>query len=58
MVGSICTVFEIGQGDVSEGQEFHGLDALVIIKAVKELERKGKAKIFSGTGSNLGVKFF
>ena len=58
MVGSICTIFEIGQGDASEGQEFHGLDELVIVKAVKEIEKRGKAKIFSGTGSEMGVKFF
>jgi hypothetical protein len=57
MIGSICTVWEIGQGDAT--QEFHGLDELVIVKAVKELEKRGKAKMFSGTtGSDLGVKFF
>lgn len=55
----VLTVWEIQNGDDSQGQEFFGLDTKVLLKALKSLEAQGKAEVFSGTSDeNLGVKFF
>ena len=62
--GQVCTVYEISQGDEVESQEFYQLDGKVLMKALKQLEREGKAQIFQGSGgtgggseAGLGVKF-
>jgi len=58
-LNSVLTVYEIQQGDDSEGQEFHNLETRVLLKALKYLEKEGKCQVFTGTSDdNLGVKFF
>ncbi|KAH3760784.1 vacuolar protein sorting 25 [Pelomyxa schiedti] len=59
MLGNVLTVWEIQNGENSQGQEFFELDTRVLMKALGVLEREGKAQVFSGTSDeNLGVKFF
>ncbi|PRP78288.1 hypothetical protein PROFUN_13822 [Planoprotostelium fungivorum] len=56
---AILTLYEIQQGDDSAGEEFHGLDTKVLIKALTCLEKQNRAQIFSGNNNeDLGVKFF
>lgn len=55
----VLTVWEIQNGEDSEGQEFFGLETKILLKALRALEAQGKAEVFSGTSDeNLGVKFF
>eukprot|EP00027_Filamoeba_sp_ATCC50430_P006887 CAMPEP_0168562398 /NCGR_PEP_ID=MMETSP0413-20121227/12100_1 /TAXON_ID=136452 /ORGANISM="Filamoeba nolandi, Strain NC-AS-23-1" /LENGTH=178 /DNA_ID=CAMNT_0008593819 /DNA_START=13 /DNA_END=546 /DNA_ORIENTATION=+ len=48
-LNTVLTVFEIQQGEDSEGQEFHGLETKVLLKALKALEKQNKAQVFTGT---------
>lgn len=57
MVGSVCTLFEITNGDDSVDQEFHGLDESVLRKALQLLEQSGKCELIT-FDDNQGVKFF
>ena len=57
MTNTVCTIFELIEGENSVGQEFHGLDQSVIIKALKILEDKGKCELMLFDDSE-GVKFF
>ncbi|EFA78377.1 vacuolar protein sorting 25 [Heterostelium album PN500] len=55
---SILTVWEIQKGDDTKNLEFHEINTNILMKALKSLEKQGKAQIFSGSENNLGVKFF
>eukprot|EP01119_Soliformovum_irregulare_P018524 TRINITY_DN56_c0_g1_i1.p2 TRINITY_DN56_c0_g1~~TRINITY_DN56_c0_g1_i1.p2 ORF type:complete len:179 (+),score=31.46 TRINITY_DN56_c0_g1_i1:49-585(+) len=58
-LNTVLTVYEIQEGDDSEGQEFHGLETRVLLKALNALEKQKKAQVFTGSSDdNLGVKFF
>ncbi|XP_012276013.1 vacuolar protein-sorting-associated protein 25 [Orussus abietinus] len=56
-IGSVCTFFELTQGDDTIDQEFHGLDTEVLIRALRTLEASRKAEIIM-FDDNQGVKFF
>ncbi|XP_063991069.1 vacuolar protein-sorting-associated protein 25 [Diachasmimorpha longicaudata] len=56
-VGSVCTLFELTQGDNTVDQEFYGLDNEVVTRALKTLESQGKAELIF-FDDNQGVKFF
>ncbi|EGR47354.1 uncharacterized protein TRIREDRAFT_64485 [Trichoderma reesei QM6a] len=55
--GSVLTVYELTEGENTRGTEFHGMDNLVLMKALNILVKQGKAQIF-GSEDSLGVKFF
>lgn len=57
MTNTVCTLFEITNGDNSVDQEFHELDQSVLIKALKLLEQSQKCELIS-FDDNQGVKFF
>lgn len=57
LVGSVFTLFELTQGEDTTDQEFHGLDAEILTRALKTLETSGKAELIS-FDDNQGVKFF
>lgn len=57
LIGSVCTLYEITNGDDTIGQEFHGLDESVLLKALQQLEQNGKCELIS-FDDNQGVKFF
>lgn len=54
MLGQVCTVFEIGNGDNSSDQEFHGLDNDILLKVLRRLQESGKCELIDDEG----VKFF
>ncbi|CAD7089166.1 unnamed protein product [Hermetia illucens] len=54
---SVCTIYEISNGDNSVGEEFHELDQDVVLKALKLLEEQGKCELMLFDDSQ-GVKFF
>ncbi|KAJ8321029.1 hypothetical protein KUTeg_002616 [Tegillarca granosa] len=57
MTNTVCTLYELSNGDDSEGQEFHGLEKWLLLRALQTLEQQGKAEIINFDG-NEGVKFF
>ncbi|CAH0405569.1 unnamed protein product [Chilo suppressalis] len=54
---SVCTLFELREGENTVDEEFHGLDMNVLLKALKALEIKGKCELME-FDDNQGVKFF
>ncbi|XP_068626713.1 vacuolar protein-sorting-associated protein 25 [Battus philenor] len=54
---TVCTLYELREGDATVGEEFHGLDMNVLVKALKALEVKGKCELMEFDDSQ-GVKFF
>ncbi|KAL4713826.1 hypothetical protein ACJJTC_015480 [Scirpophaga incertulas] len=54
---SVCTLFEIREGENTVDEEFHGLDMNVLVKALKNLQVKGKCELMESE-DNQGVKFF
>lgn len=57
MTNTVCTIFELINGDNTTGEEFHGLDEQILIKALRTLETKGKCELIM-FDDNQGVKFF
>lgn len=53
---TISTFYELLEGESTEGREFHQLDEIIFLKALKILERQGKAAVIEMDG-NKGVKF-
>lgn len=56
-IGSVCTIYELSKGDDTTGQDFHGIDENVLLKALQKLESSGKCEVIS-FDDNQGVKFF
>lgn len=52
----ILTFYELLEGDETKGREFHQLDEIIFLKALKILEKSGKAAVIEIDG-NKGVKF-
>lgn len=53
---TIMTFYELLEGESTSGQEFHQLDEIIFLRALKVLEREGKAAVIELDG-NKGVKF-
>jgi ESCRT-II complex subunit VPS25 len=52
------TIEEIRSGIDTRGTELEGIDRGVLMRALRQLEQKGKAAIFKGTSADdEGVKF-
>lgn len=55
---SICTVYELTEGDLTAGEEFVGLDIALMVRVLKRLEEAGKVTLIPGdAASEMGVKF-
>lgn len=54
LTNTVCTIYELQEGDDAAGQPFHGLDTELLIKSLKSLEIKNQCELFDG---NEGVKF-
>ena len=52
---TVCTLYELNEGEDTVGQPFHGLETELLVKALKTLEVEKKAEVFP---DNEGVKFF
>jgi ESCRT-II complex subunit VPS25 len=55
--GTVFTLYELVEGEATEGQEFHGMEMEVLRKSLGSLVKKGKAQVFGGEGQE-GVKFY
>mmetsp|Transcript_35683 Transcript_35683/g.82935 ORF Transcript_35683/g.82935 Transcript_35683/m.82935 type:complete len:187 (-) Transcript_35683:113-673(-) len=57
-IGSIETVTSLCEGEATESQAFHGVPREIMMVALHELVRRGRASIFRGKATNQeGVKF-
>ncbi|XP_014666555.1 PREDICTED: vacuolar protein-sorting-associated protein 25-like [Priapulus caudatus] len=54
---TVCTLYEITNGEDTAGEDFHGLDTNILLRVLRALERQKKAEVFS-LGDSEGVKFF
>lgn len=54
---SVCTLYEISNGDSTEGKDFHKIDETVLLSVLRQLEEKGRCELIEMDGS-YGVKFF
>lgn len=52
----ILTFYELLEGEETKGRDFHQLDETIFLKALKILEKSGKAAVIEMDG-NKGVKF-
>lgn len=57
MTGSVCTLFELSEGDDTKDQAFHGITSETLLRALKKLEGMGRAELII-FDDNQGVKFF
>ena len=55
--GTVLTLYELVEGDVTNSQEFHGMPMELLQRSLQVLAKKGKAQIFGQEGQE-GVKFF
>ncbi|XP_025108598.1 vacuolar protein-sorting-associated protein 25-like [Pomacea canaliculata] len=53
MNNTVCTFYELTDGENTVGEEFHGMEKWLLVRALKTLEQSGKAAIMEE-----GVKFF
>eukprot|EP00270_Netrium_digitus_P003058 TRINITY_DN13466_c0_g1_i1.p1 TRINITY_DN13466_c0_g1~~TRINITY_DN13466_c0_g1_i1.p1 ORF type:complete len:180 (+),score=51.86 TRINITY_DN13466_c0_g1_i1:161-700(+) len=59
LTDSVMTVEEIRSGDETRGTELERVEPVVLYRALKLLEQRGKAALFKGAaGDDDGVKFF
>ncbi|KAK2760829.1 hypothetical protein FQN54_002068 [Arachnomyces sp. PD_36] len=54
---TVLTLYELIEGEATNGQEFHGMDPIVLQRSLHVLVRQGKAQVFGHEGQQ-GVKFF
>lgn len=54
MTNTVCTMFELSNGDETEGEDFHEIEQWLLVRALKALEVDGKAELMGDEG----VKFF
>ncbi|CAI5658314.1 unnamed protein product [Oreochromis niloticus] len=57
MVNSVFTLYELSNGDETEGEEFHGLEDWMLLRSLQALQTEGKAELFT-MDDGKGVKFF
>ena len=58
-INSVCTFYQLQEDEETEGEEFHHLETDLLIKALQQLEKEGKAQLFQGKEtSEMGIKFF
>ncbi|XP_033126326.1 vacuolar protein-sorting-associated protein 25-like [Anneissia japonica] len=57
LLNTVCTLFEITQGDDSKSEDFHGIEDWLLKRSLELLQKDRKAELISFDG-NEGVKFF
>ncbi|ESO99815.1 hypothetical protein LOTGIDRAFT_226114 [Lottia gigantea] len=55
LLNTVCTMYEISNGDDSADTDFHGIESWLLLRALKSLQLEGKCEVMAG---NEGVKFF
>lgn len=58
MTNTVCTLYEIINGDDSSNEEFSGLAEEVLLRALQHLEGQNRAELISLPDGSRGVKFF
>eukprot|EP00898_Chlorokybus_atmophyticus_P005930 jgi/Chlat1/6338/Chrsp44S05905 len=59
LADSVVTLDEMISGDDTIGTELHGMDRAMLVRALRFLQDRGKARMFKGaTADDEGVKFF
>ncbi|KAK7466644.1 hypothetical protein BaRGS_00037252 [Batillaria attramentaria] len=53
MNNTVCTFYELTEGDATTNEEFHGMEKWLLVRALRTLEAQGKAALMDD-----GVKFF
>lgn len=54
---TVLTLYELMNGEMTVGQDFHGMDAELFHRSLAVLVKRGKAQVF-GSEDQQGVKFF
>ncbi|KAK6582352.1 hypothetical protein PZA11_004760 [Diplocarpon coronariae] len=54
---TVLTLYELTESEATISQDFHGMDAEILQKALAVLVQRGKAQVF-GQEDQQGVKFF
>ncbi|KAI7871813.1 vacuolar protein-sorting-associated protein 25 [Spinellus fusiger] len=54
---TIVTLYELTEGELTEDQEFHGMDTAILVTCLKVLVQQGLAQLLQGTDNGMGVKF-
>uniref|UniRef100_A0A3Q1CFB0 Vacuolar protein-sorting-associated protein 25 n=1 Tax=Amphiprion ocellaris TaxID=80972 RepID=A0A3Q1CFB0_AMPOC len=47
MVNSVFTLYELSNGDDTEGEDFHGLEEWMLLRSLQALQTEGKAEIIT-----------
>eukprot|EP00667_Euglena_gracilis_P023503 EG_transcript_26577 len=55
---TVCTIHELCEGDTGQGTPFEGIARPVLLKALRLLEKAGRAALIAQDGEVEGVKFF
>lgn len=54
---TVLTLYELREGEMTNGQEFHGMDAELFQRSLNVTVKRGKAQVF-GSEDQQGIKFF
>jgi hypothetical protein len=58
LAGTVCTIYELLEGDRTAEQPFHQIDQELFVRAIRVLETQGRAALFADDDSGAtGVKF-
>jgi len=58
-VNEVITLYNLREGEDSEGREFYQLPEPIVLRALSHLEKQNKAVVFQGENTSAtGVKFF
>ncbi|KAF2199045.1 ESCRT-II complex, vps25 subunit [Delitschia confertaspora ATCC 74209] len=55
--GTVLTLYELAESDVTKKEEFHGMEEELLRRCLGVCVKRGKAQIFGAEGE-MGVKFF
>jgi ESCRT-II complex subunit VPS25 len=55
--GVVLTLYELGEGDATRGEAWHGMEAELLARVLGISGRRGRAQVFGKEGGE-GVKFF
>ena len=58
MLQTVCTFYELTEGEDTIAEDFYGMDNGLLIKALRTLEVQNKAEIIMDDATPGGVKFF
>jgi ESCRT-II complex subunit VPS25 len=59
-IGKINTIYDLHSGDETDGEDFHGIEPGLLLKALDVLEEEGKVRVYKDGDQvdEFGVKFY